>query len=78
MNELTVLLFVCAIGLWVLMFILKKDSSIAWMTMFVSVCSMGQTLTDNTLEDMQVVLLVIPAFYVMLTSGLAMMNNGGR
>lgn len=78
MNELTVLLFVCALGLFVLMFILRKDTAISWMTMFVSVCSMGQTLTDGTLEDMQVVLLVIPAFYVMLVSGLATMREGGR
>lgn len=75
MNELTMLLFICAIGLFVLTYILRRDGAISWMALFVSVCSIGQTIIDTTLADMEIVLLVVPMFYVMLMSGLSAMKR---
>lgn len=73
MNELTMLMFVCALGMFVLMYILKKDNAVAWIAFFMSICSMGQSITDTTLDEMEMVLLVVPMLYVMFMSGLSAM-----
>ena len=73
MNELTMLLFICALGLFALMYVLKKDPSVSWIAFFVSICSIGQSITDTTLEDMEMVLLIVPMLYVFFMSGLSAM-----
>lgn len=73
MNELTILLFVCSLGLFILTYVLRRDTAISWMALFVAVCSIGQTIMDKSLGDLEVVLLVVPTFYIMLMSGLSAM-----
>lgn len=75
MNELTMLLFLCSLGLFILTYVLRKDTAVPWMALFVSVCSIGETLMDRSLGDMEIVLLVVPTFYIMLMSGLSAMNR---
>lgn len=75
MDELTVLLFLCSLGLFVLTYILRKDTAISWTALFISVCSIGQTIMDRSLSEMEIILLVIPTFYIMLMSGLSAMNR---
>lgn len=69
MTELTILLFIMAIGLYV-MLLYSRRIEIVWLTFFLSICSFGQTLNDTTLDSMEVALLIIPVFYVLLMSGL--------
>lgn len=69
MTELTILLFIMAIGLYVLL-LYSRRIEIVWLTFFLSICSFGQTLNDTTLDSMEIALLIIPVFYVLLMSGL--------
>lgn len=74
MTELTILLFIMAIGLYV-MLLYSKRIEMVWLTFFMSVCSFGQTLSDTTLESMEVTILIVPMFYVLLMSGLYVMRG---
>lgn len=69
MTELTILLFIMAIGLYV-MLLYSKRIEVVWLTFFMSICSFGQTVSDTTLESMEMVLMALPVFYVLLMSGL--------
>lgn len=68
MGELTILMLIFAIGLYVLSLILKR-TDLHWLTFFISICSIGTTLTDEVLTNDEVVMAVVPVFYVMLMSG---------
>lgn len=74
MTELTILLFIMAIGLYV-MLLYSKRIELVWLTFFMSVCSFGQTLSDITLESMEATILIVPMFYVLLMSGLYVMRG---
>ena len=75
MNELTLVLFVITLTLFVVGLIVRKNP-IYWLAFFVSVCSIGQTITDYSLTETELVLLIIPAFYVLLMSGWSAFSNG--
>lgn len=66
MSDLTLLLFVAAIGLFLAMYVLKK-SEVAWMTFFVSICSFGQSVTDSSLDTFEMGLLAAPMLYIIVT-----------
>ena len=68
MNELTMILFIVTLALFVIGLIVKRNP-INWLAFFMSVCSIGQTITDVTLNETELVLLIIPTFYVLLMSG---------
>lgn len=63
------LLFIMAIGLFV-MLLYSKRTEVAWLTFFMAVCSFGQTISDVTLDSMEVVILMAPVFYIVLMSGI--------
>lgn len=73
MNELTILLFICALGIFIVSYILRKDNAISWIAFFISICSIGQTITDTTLDELETALLVVPMLYCMFMSGLSAM-----
>lgn len=75
MNELTLVLFVITLTLFVVGLVVKKNP-INWLAFFVSVCSIGQTVTDYSLTETELVLLIIPAFYVLLMSGWSAFSKG--
>lgn len=76
MDEITLMLVICAIGLFIVSYVLKKDRAISWLTFFVSICSIGQTIMDDSLEELQTMMLIVPVFYVFMISGLnAFFNN---
>lgn len=72
MNELTVILFICALGLFILMYVLK-NTSISWIAFFISICSIGQTITDTSLVETETILMVVPILFVFFMSGLSAM-----
>lgn len=70
-------LFLLTIGVFLASFYLRKVE-IQWLGMFLSVCSIAMTLTDATLTNDEMTILVILAFFVMLLMGRnAFMNNKG-
>lgn len=75
MNELTMLFFLCALAMFVLIYVFKNDNAVSWIAFFLSVCSIGQTITDTTVEGMEIVLLIVPMLYVFLMSGLSAMRR---
>ncbi len=68
MEELTLILFIFAIGLFVVGMMLKTNT-LNYLTFFVSICSIGCSLMDETMTEIEMTLLIIPTFYVMLMSG---------
>lgn len=70
MLELTIILFLMTIGLYVLSLIVKNDG-IYWIAMFSAICSICQTLTDESVLDVEGLMIIVLAFYVMLMSGLS-------
>lgn len=75
MIELTLVLFLATIALFIIG-ILAKRNPINWLAFFLSVCSICQALTDETLTETELVLLMVPAFYVMLMSGWSAFSKG--
>ena len=75
MNELTLVLFIVAMALFVIGIIVKRNP-INWLAFFLSICSIGQTITDTTLSDTELVILIIPAFYVALMAGWSAFSSG--
>lgn len=75
MNELTMLLFMLTVGLFVVSIIVKKNP-INWLTFFVSICSVCQSISDMTLDDTDMVILIVPTFYILLMSGWSSFTKG--
>lgn len=70
MNELTIILFVAALGFYVITWFVKRQEP-NWMTFFLSICAMGAILLDETLSETETVVMILPLFYVMVMSGLS-------
>ena len=65
MSDLTLLLFVAALGLFLAIYVLKR-SEIVWMAFFVSICSFGQSVTDSSLDSFEMGLLAAPMLYIIV------------
>ena len=65
MSDLTLLLFVAALGLFLAIYVLKR-SEIVWMAFFVSICSFGQSVTDTSLDSFEMGLLAAPMLYIIV------------
>jgi len=61
-------LFLLTIGVFLASFYLRKVE-VQWLGMFLSVCSIAMTLTDDTLANDEVTVLVILSFFIMLLMG---------
>lgn len=70
MNELTVVIFLAVLAIFVINYVVQKRE-LNWLTWFMSVCSIGCTVTDEALSDMQMTIMVVPMFYVFMVSGWA-------
>ena len=70
MIELTIILFAAALGFYVLTWFVKRQEP-NWMTFFVSICAMGAILMDDTMQEAETVVMILPLFYVMIMSGLS-------
>lgn len=68
MNELTMVLFVVTLALFVIAYIVKVEA-INWLTFFTSICSIGQTVSDLAVDDTELVIMMMPLIYVMFMSG---------
>lgn len=73
MGDITVLMLIFAIGLYVLSLVLRRND-LSWLAFFMSICSIGATLSDETLTTDDMVLCITPVFFVMLMSGLQAMG----
>lgn len=62
-------MLIFAIGLYVLSLILRRRD-LSWLTFFMSICSIGATLTDDALTNDEMVMAILPVFFVMLMSGI--------
>lgn len=58
-------LFLLTIVVFLASFFIRRIE-IQWLGMFVSVCSVAITLTDYSLSDNEVVILVVLCFFIML------------
>lgn len=67
MNELTIILFVMVIALYVLSLVLKRKE-LSWAVVAFSVIGIAQVLVDETLEGYEPLFLIIPQFYTFLES----------
>lgn len=69
---MTIILFVVTLAIYVISVVVKRDEA-KWLSLFLSVCAIAQTLIDETLVGYQNIILIVPAFYVMLISGVDVM-----
>ena len=70
MNELTIILFAAALGVYVLTWFVKRPEP-NWMAFFMSICAMGAILMDDTMQETETVVMILPLFYAMVMSGLS-------
>lgn len=68
MNELTLILFIGTLALFVTALMLQRRE-IYWLTFFTAICSMGETIMDTELGQFEAPMLVALAFFVMMLSG---------
>lgn len=74
MEDITIILLVASILLYLVTIILPKRMEIVWLAVIVSVCSMGGIILDNTVVDQELALLLIPNIFILLMSGLKAMG----
>ena len=79
MNELTIGLLAVTILLYIVNFYLKRKE-VDWLTLTVSVCAFCSILADVTVQDEQLILLIVPTVFVVFMSGLRVMDivGGGK
>ena len=78
MEDLTVVLIIGAVALYIISLIIRKPE-LNWLALVVSVCSMGASILDQTLDPTQMMLLFIPDLFITFLVGLKVMgvvNNG--
>ena len=76
MNELTMVLFLMTIGVYLASYYIKKVE-VQWLGIFLSVSSIAVTLMDETLSmDETTVLIILPFFVMLLMGTQAFMNKG--
>lgn len=68
MDELTLIIFPMATLLFIVMFLMRRRE-VCWLTFFVGVCAIGQVILDTSLTEMEMVIMLVIALYVMLISG---------
>lgn len=68
MNELTIVIFLATLALFVITYIVQKRE-LNWLTWFLSVCSIGMSVTDETITNVEMIILVVPMFYIFMMSG---------
>ena len=59
MEDITTMLLIASIALYIVTILIPKRRELVWLTVFVSICSMGAILLDLTLRGEEVILLVI-------------------
>lgn len=74
MNELTIILFVITLAIYVISLIVKKND-LNWMATFLAIISIAQTVLDESVASPENILLIAPMFYVMLISGVTAMRG---
>ena len=74
MNEMTMLLFLLSIGVFLLTFYMRKPEPL-WLCFFISVCSTCLALLDESLSDDELMVLVSIEIFVMLTTSLKVFRN---
>lgn len=67
MDVLTIIMFVMVIALYVLSLVVKR-TELTWGVVFLSVCGIGQALSDTTLVNNELIILVVPMFFCFLES----------
>lgn len=68
MFELTMVFFLLTLGIYILTFVVKRVE-MQWLGFFVAICSMCLTLTEETLDQNESIILVVLAFFIMLMTG---------
>jgi len=68
MNEITLVLFLCGLFLFVVSYIVRQNQ-IHWLTFFVSICSICQSIFDESLTQEELAILVAPMLFVLFMSG---------
>ena len=74
MTELTVLLFLLSISIFVLSFY-RYYSEITWLSFFVSICSIAITVGDEALTLDETSVIVTLEFFIMLITGWKIFQN---
>lgn len=77
MIEITIMLLVFAVVLTVIRIFYPK-SEMNWFCFIMGIMAMCAVLIDDTLEGNQVVLALMPAVFVTMMGGLAVMGYGRR
>lgn len=74
MLDVTLLLIVATVGLYIVTLFLSKRKELIWLNLFVAVCSLASLLIDETLKTDEMLLLMVPAIFVMLISSVKVMG----
>lgn len=74
MLDVTLLLIIATVGLYIVTLFLSKRKELIWLNLFVAVCSLASLLIDETLKTDEMLLLMVPAIFVMLISSVKVMG----
>ena len=74
MLDVTLLLIIATVGLYIVTLFLPKRKELIWLNLFVAVCSLASLLIDETLKTDEMLLLMVPAIFVMLISSVKVMG----
>lgn len=74
MLDVTILLIVATVGLYIMTLFLPKRKELIWLALLVSVCSIASLLIDESLKTDEMLLLMVPGIFVMLISSVKVMG----
>lgn len=76
MLELSIILLILPIALFVIRFVIKKKE-INWLTFISGVCGISALLIDDTIDSQMMVIAIMPLILVTMFSGLEIMGLVG-
>ncbi len=74
MSEITVLLFLLSIGVFLLSYY-RRYAELLWFGFFVSVCSLCITVTDTNLGSEEMAVIMTLEFFIMAITALNLFRN---
>jgi len=80
MEEVTIMLFIMTVALFVLATVFSDRNALHWLTFFVSICSIAADVVDTTMDELTMTILVAITAFPMLVSGWNAwgFGNGGK
>lgn len=74
MEDVTIILMIATILLYVGTLLMPKVKEMTWLALIVSVCTMGAIILDPIVETEEFILVLIPDLFIFLMCGLKAMG----